>query len=161
MTKAIVDRNKENYITTLSSYSEELVNKGEQSLEVLITSQIAEGATIIDICKHLNFPAVHILAWLQKEHPDLLTAAENIQKDKAYDNLSTETETYDDLNYKHRKAGADIKLNVLKARQLAKKDEQKVVGGGGMNFAINVVVPDYAKQEDEEVTTVEVIEDDS
>ena len=156
MTMTKVVRNKENYITTLTSYSEALVNKGEESLEVFITSAIAEGTPILDICRELNFPAVHILSWLQKEHNDLLVAAETIHKDKSFDNLSKETDTFDESNYKHKKAGSDIKLNVLKNRKLVKQQEERPASGG-MNFAINVVVPNYAKKDE---SVVEVIENE-
>ena len=162
MGKALTKSDKKNYITTLTTYSEELVAKGEESFEVYITSQIAEGIPLLDICRKLNFPAVHILSWLQKEHGDLLIASQALNKDKQYANLAKSTDVYDDVNYKHRKAASDIKLNVLKAREITSPKEQVVATGGGMNFAINVVVPDYTKQDEViEAEVIEVIEEDN
>jgi len=142
---------KENYINLLKNYSEELVAKGEDALEVMITEQIAEGKPIIDICRDLHFPSVYILAWLRKEHRDLLQAAETLHKDKTFNEIDSDAQDIGEHNFRSEKAKADVRVNVLKNNKLVKDEAPEIQGNEGMTFSINVVLPDYAKEEIEVV----------
>lgn len=136
---------KRDYITALNEFSEEMFDNDGVTLEVFITERLSQGATLHKICNEIEFPAVHLTTWLTKEHPDLMNSAARLYANKESGRIMKETYSYDEDTYKADSAKHMVQLRILEKQNLEvhkSEEDQKA----GMNFNINVVMPDYVTQ---------------
>ena len=139
--------NKSDYHTALTKHSEELIDLGDEPLELQVTRMISNGSSLKAIAISLGFPAVHLLSWLKKEHPELLQSATEVSVDQKVSDILSESNDYDEYNYKHNKAKHDIQLKAINKRIEAVKPPSDVPQEG-RSFTINVVMPDYIGAKD-------------
>ena len=139
---------QEHYSVGIELFSKALQEKGEDGLEVVIAERIANGDKINKICKELEIKSVHVVAWLKDKHPEILNAANYIAKDDMLSTVVGEADRYDEENYKYLQAKHKALLNVAAQTGDVHKDQK--VGGGGTTFALKMVFPKYADQEDVE-----------
>jgi len=155
-----LDKVKGDYISVLDSFSEDLVKTGEVDLATHIAEAVSEGKSIRSICDALEFPKVHMMAWIRKKHPELLIAAKDIHADTTLRRIENEAECYDEANHKHLQAKHKVQMEAMKIDRSRVIEEADVDSMRGMNFSINVVMPDYVQPQAQAQPEIVIVDDD-
>ena len=143
---------KVDYIASLTAHNEQLIETGQDPLELEITTMIANGLTLRQIAGYLKFPVVHLTSWIRSEHPDLLETAEAINQDSRIKKVLDETDDYDGDNHKYLKDKHTVILAAL--RQRTDSTPRKEANDTGANFNIQVVMPDYMSKGEPEIKVI-------
>ena len=157
MAKALFEYDKVDYIASLTAHNEQLIETGQDPLELEITTMIANGLTLRQIAGYLKFPVIHLANWIRTEHPGLLETAEVVNQDSQIKKVLEETEDYDGENHKYLKDKHSIVLSALKQRR--ESTPKKEANDTGTNFNIQVVMPDYIDKPEIKIIEAEVKND--